>query len=339
MRRRPLLFIAAGLLAIVLAVPVAQAARNRGTEPNAQQHVAALVALGSGFMYQGRLTDGGGPANAAYDIRFILYDAESGGSQVGSTVEKADLAVQNGLFSTELDFGAAAFDGNARWMEIAVRPGTSTGSYTVLSPRQSITPVPYALYAKKAAGVALPLTGTGATASAGLISVTQTGEGIAVTGERTYTGTSTNPAVFGTNAGSGAGLLGVTTYDGGAAYGVIGDASGANTGTGALFKGPTALEVDGPIKVSGSAPAAFIWEVTNASICPVNVTYCTNIDHPATNGNPSALLFVTPNIVPNGTANDRVIAVNYVSGKWQIYNQDGTPLAIGDAFNVLVINR
>lgn len=339
MRRRPLLFIAAGLLAIVLAVPVAQAARNRGPQSNNQQHVAALVALGTGFTYQGRLTDGGGPANAVYDLRFILYDADAGGSQVGATVEKADLAVQNGLFSTELDFGAAAFDGNARWLEISVRPGASSGAYTVLSPRQAVTPVPYAQYAKKAAGVALPFTGTGATASTGLISVTQTGEGIAIAGDRTYTGTSTNPAIFGNNAGSGSAILGTTTYDGAAAYGVVGDASAAATGTGALFKGATALEVDGPIKVSGAVPAAFIWEVTNASICPVALTYCTNIDHPATNGKANALLFVTPNIVPNGTANDRVIAVNYVSGKWQIYNQDGTPLAVGDAFNVLVIDR
>ncbi len=181
MRRRPLLFIVAGLLAVIVAVPVA-AAISRGSGGTPESRVSALVALGSGFTYQGRLTDSSAPANGLYDLRFILYDADSGGTQVGATVEKANLVVTNGLFTTELDFGAASFDGNARWMEIALRPGAETGNYTVLSPRQPITPVPYALYAK-AAGLALPFTGTASSAvDTALLNIVQNGDGAALKG-------------------------------------------------------------------------------------------------------------------------------------------------------------
>jgi hypothetical protein len=72
----------------------------------AGQNIEAVTALGTAITYQGRLTDAGNPANGAYDIRFILYDADTAGAAVGSTLTKDDIAVTNGLFSTELDFGA-----------------------------------------------------------------------------------------------------------------------------------------------------------------------------------------------------------------------------------------
>ncbi len=182
MHRRPLLFVVAGVIAVLVAVPVASAAINpRAGEP-AGSRASSLVALGNAFTYQGRLTDASAPANGTYDLRFILFDADSGGAQVGSIVEKADVSVQNGLFTTELDFGAASFDGNARWLEIAIRPGNQTGTYTVLSPRQPITPVPYALYAKTA-GLNLPFSGTASSAAdTGIINITQGGAGAAIRG-------------------------------------------------------------------------------------------------------------------------------------------------------------
>lgn len=55
------------------------------------------------------------------------------------------MTVTNGLFTTQLDFGASAFTGDARYLEVRVRPGSSTGAYTTLSPRQQLTATPYAL--------------------------------------------------------------------------------------------------------------------------------------------------------------------------------------------------
>jgi len=63
--------------------------------------------LGTSITYQGRLTDADALANHPYDFRFILYNADSGGSQVGSTLYKDDIMVIEGLFTIELDFGAS----------------------------------------------------------------------------------------------------------------------------------------------------------------------------------------------------------------------------------------
>ena len=105
--------------------------------------------VGSSFTYQGRLTDGGSPANGNYDLQFRLYDDLTGGNQIGSTVNVNGIAVTDGLFTTLLDFGATAFAGQARWLEVAVRPAGG-GSYTTLNPRQPLTASPYALHAEQA---------------------------------------------------------------------------------------------------------------------------------------------------------------------------------------------
>jgi hypothetical protein len=103
--------------------------------------------LGTAFTYQGRLTDNGQPANGPFDFIFTLYNAASGGSTVGSPVTLEDIPVSQGQFTALLDFGAGIFGGESRWLEISVRPGNSGGGFTPLTPRQALTPAPYALYA------------------------------------------------------------------------------------------------------------------------------------------------------------------------------------------------
>ena len=105
--------------------------------------------IGTGFTYQGYLTDGGSPTNGAYDLQFKLFNDASVGTQVGSTVTKGDVVVSEGIFTVGLDFGDV-FDGTAYWLEIWVRPGASTGGYQQLLPRQPLTTVPYASYATNA---------------------------------------------------------------------------------------------------------------------------------------------------------------------------------------------
>ncbi len=109
-------------------------------------------ALGTAFTYQGRLTDGGGPANASYDMRFELFGVALGGTAIGTTVGSGGVnpvVVTAGLFTASLDFGVA-FSGARRWLEIGIRPAGSPGPYTVLTPRQELTPSPNALYAGSA---------------------------------------------------------------------------------------------------------------------------------------------------------------------------------------------
>ena len=106
---------------------------------------AAQTPLGTAFTYQGRLTDGGNPANGSFDFQFLLFDAAAGGSQVGSTLDQLAVTVSGGLFATSLDFGPAPWSGSARWLEIRVRPAGG-GAYTTLSARQRVAPTPGALF-------------------------------------------------------------------------------------------------------------------------------------------------------------------------------------------------
>lgn len=109
------------------------------------------LAQTTAFNFQGRLNSGANPANGNFDFEFKLFDAVAGGSQVGGTVTRPSVAVINGIFSTQLDFGAAAFGGAARFVEIGVRPTGTTDPMTILSPRQEVLSGPYAIQARNAA--------------------------------------------------------------------------------------------------------------------------------------------------------------------------------------------
>ena len=128
----------AALLALLLGLTAGLA---QATSPS-----PALAPVGAGFTYQGHLKDNGAPVSGTCDLQFALWDAESGGAQVGPTLTAADTSVTDGRFTTRLDFGSAAFDGEARWLAIAARCPAGGGSYTPLTPRQPLTTAPYALY-------------------------------------------------------------------------------------------------------------------------------------------------------------------------------------------------
>ncbi len=115
----------------------------------------AQTPLGTSFTYQGELASGGSPATGSFDLRFSLFDAATGGSQIGSTLCSANLAVDAGRFATSLDFGPV-FTGLSRFLQIEVRPATGLGcgdatGYTVLTPRQELTTTPNATFAQTAA--------------------------------------------------------------------------------------------------------------------------------------------------------------------------------------------
>ncbi len=127
-------------LILVLLISPGSAATLAADEPTSPE-----VIVGTAFTYQGHLQDGGNPANGAYDLQFSLYDAAAGGLQVGVTLASDNVLVSDGFFTVELDFGTSAFGGGGRWLQVAVRPGISTGAYTSLTPRQKMSPAPYAM--------------------------------------------------------------------------------------------------------------------------------------------------------------------------------------------------
>ena len=124
---------------------------------------AAVKAQTTTFTYQGRLSDSSTAANGTYDLGFALFDAASGGTQIGAAITRPAVNVSNGIFTVQLDFGAGAFTGANRFLEIAVKRPADT-DFTTLTPRQPVTSTPYSIQSVNAANAnnALNLGGTAA---------------------------------------------------------------------------------------------------------------------------------------------------------------------------------
>jgi hypothetical protein len=103
------------------------------------------AAVGTEFTYQGELREAGAPLNGTADFEFRLYDAASGGTQLGTTRTLDAQAIANGVFTATLDFGDQ-FTGAPRWIEIAVRR-SGQATFITLAPRQPLTATPYAQHA------------------------------------------------------------------------------------------------------------------------------------------------------------------------------------------------
>lgn len=108
------------------------------------------------FTYQGKLTDTGNPPTAVYQMQFSLFDAVSGGTQIGATIPNNSVSVTQGIFTVNLDFGAAVFTGADRFLQIAVRRNAAE-SFVTLNPRQQITSSPYSIRTLSAAQADLAL--------------------------------------------------------------------------------------------------------------------------------------------------------------------------------------
>ncbi|MCC6659426.1 MAG: hypothetical protein IT437_00935 [Phycisphaerales bacterium] len=163
------------------------------------------------FTYQGDLKSAGAPVTGSYDFRFELYPTASGGTASGTVEQTID--VTGGLFTTPLDFGAGQFPGADRWLQISLRPH-AVGSYTALTPRQHITPAPYAI------GLELPYQGS-ADLFGAAVSVANT-NGAGVAGTNTVRNAAADPTLT-------PGVIGRSTAAGG-----VGVSGFADTGSAAI---------------------------------------------------------------------------------------------------------
>jgi len=85
----------------VVAIILIAAAGARATEPQPEGPVTTA------FTYQGRLTsDGGDPIDDSCDFQFGLWDDPDAGSPVGPALNLPGVAVADGLFTVQLDFGS-----------------------------------------------------------------------------------------------------------------------------------------------------------------------------------------------------------------------------------------
>jgi predicted outer membrane repeat protein len=107
--------------------------------------------LVAAFPYHGTLLDQGILRTDLFDLKLTSYGSSDGPDQRGASIERDDVDVVDGDFRLDLELGPDVLDGTALWLEVAVRPGDSNdpADFVTLSPRQEITPVPYALYAAR----------------------------------------------------------------------------------------------------------------------------------------------------------------------------------------------
>jgi len=113
------------------------------------------MAQSTTFTYQGVLDAAGAPTSGLHDFRFRLFDAATGGAQLGSVLCADNVAVVEGVFTAQLDFGPQFATTAQRHLEIEVRldTGLACGDVTgfvVLAPRQQLTAAPMASHANSA---------------------------------------------------------------------------------------------------------------------------------------------------------------------------------------------
>jgi hypothetical protein len=122
---------------------------------------STALAQTTAFTVQGELANAGAPANGLHDVRFRLFDALTSGTQIGATQCLDNASVVNGKFTALVDFGAQFASTADRYLEIEVRADTGLNctnvtGYTVLSPRQRLTPTPRATAATTANALSAP---------------------------------------------------------------------------------------------------------------------------------------------------------------------------------------
>ena len=173
-----------------------------------------VSAQGTAFTYQGNLNNGGSPVTGLYDFTFAIETTTSGASQVGSTLTETAVGVTNGLFTVTLDFdGGVPFNGSIYYLQIGVRTNGAP-TFAPLSPRQQLTPTPYAITAENVDGTVLASQLAG-TLPSGLFSGTY---GSPVTLNNAGNNISGN--ISGNFSGSGTGLTGVALLASNNTFGV-----------------------------------------------------------------------------------------------------------------------
>jgi len=173
------------------------------------------IAEGTAFVYQGQLNANGAPANGRYDLTFALFAASSGGLATVGPITNLAATISNGLFTVTIDFGADVFTGADYWLEIEVRTN-GDGAFSPITPRQRITPAPYAMYApnsglaRMAASAnsvaASNVSGTMGLAQLPVALLTNGQTGVNLTGA--FTGSAVNLGPFSTVSASSVNILG-----------------------------------------------------------------------------------------------------------------------------------
>jgi hypothetical protein len=132
------------------------------------------------------------------------------------------------------------------------------------------------------------------------------------------------------------GLGSVTTGQQGGGSTTGGQSGSPTATTGGQSEQPTAAPTTSaqPTPTNTVPPAQdyFVWTAQAGNI----TNNWTSIDNPHTNGQPNAIVMVTPRYNPNNVYDNHPIGVWYHLGKWTIFHQDVVAMIPGASFNVKV---
>jgi len=238
------------------------------------------------FTYQGQLASGGAVVTGNYDLRFRLFDINT--NLLAGPVTNAPVGVTNGLFLTTVDFGAAAWPGAARFLEIGVRTNGSTAAYNVLAPNQPLTSVPYAiqsLNASNAVQLSQPLPATNISGTLP-ISVLSTNVAL-LTSNQIFSASNTfHGVVTATNTAN---------VFGGTLTGVFnGAASGTFSGTGSNLTAIPATSLTGTLPDTTLSTNVPLLNINNQFLNNITAVQFTGSGHGLTNV-PGAFFWLTVN--------------------------------------------
>jgi hypothetical protein len=240
-------------------------------------------------------------------MQFSIYNAVSGGTQIGTTITNNSVAVANGVFTVSLDFSPAApfAAGANRWIEIAVKKPADP-LYTTLTPRQQITSNPFSIKAlsSNSADVLSP---------ACVLCVTDV-QIAAISGGK-VTGTVANAA----NASVAGNISGVVAIANGGTGSAGGNASGLTNITPAnISPGTAPINIIGvaanPLTVTtGATPA-----IANRTLLSLNYAASESITDLSggVEGQCVVLLTVNPNVTIDDSGNFNL------AGNWQPLGND-----------------
>lgn len=97
------------------------------------------------IIYHGKLKESGNVVNGTRNVQFKIFDQASGGTQIGPSYS-ANVPVVNGIFSYPLNMNGIELTNGNLWIETIVEN-------KILSPREKLTAVAFALHARTAQGI------------------------------------------------------------------------------------------------------------------------------------------------------------------------------------------
>lgn len=225
------------------------------TAPTANAWAAPQTAA---ITYQGLLKSGGAAISGGVDLQFKLFDAAAGGNQIGSTLAANAVTVSDGVFTASLDFGALAFNGEQRWLEVSVASpaGGGIGPFTTLAPRQAVASAPYAAFALQSAlsgtyGDAINLTNA---ANTFVGSFTGSGAGLTSLSSAALTGTISSGNIGGAYSNA------VTFSNAGNSF------TGSHSGDGSALGNLNASNISGGTLNIARLPTSGTWSLSSLTL-------------------------------------------------------------------------